>query len=69
MKRKRAEQIINYLLEKGCKEVPCKPRKYRQFARSDKDGFYFVGKSGALRAGKVAGKSVSLTRLIKKKLD
>ena len=60
-----SEKIIEHLLQKGCKEIPCKSKKYRRFTRPDRNDFYFVGKAGALRAGKIVSKSISLTRFIK----
>lgn len=61
---KKSEKVINLLLEKGCKEIVSKS-KYRQFTRPGRDDFYFVGKAGALRAGKIASNTISLTRFIK----
>jgi hypothetical protein len=57
-----AQKMVENLLKLGCKEVPCRSGKYRQFTRFDKEGeFFFVGVKGALRAGKVATKSITLS--------
>ena len=62
----KAERIIRWLEEeRGCTELKSKSRKYRQFKRLDSTDFYFVGKNGALRAGKSASDSVSLSHMIK----
>jgi len=64
MPKLKSEKIIKYLIEKGCVEVKSRS-KYRQFKRPGRDDFYFVGKNGALRAGKNASNSVSLSHLVK----
>ena len=64
MKKTKANKVIEMLLAKGCKEVKGRS-KYRTFERPDGTDFYFVGRNGALRAGKSASKSVSLTRFLK----
>jgi hypothetical protein len=56
------DMVIEAILKRGAIEVPSKTRKYRTFTRPAADGFYFVGKAGALRAGKSASNSVSLER-------
>ena len=63
-KLKKSEKVINLLLEKGCKEIKSKS-KYKQFTRPGRNDFYFVGRAGALRTGKTASKSTSLTRFLK----
>ena len=61
----KAEKIIKWLEEeRGCIELKSKSGKYRQFKRLDSTDFYFVGKNGALRAGKSASNSVSLSDMI-----
>ena len=55
------DRVIRHLTE-GLKktELPSKNR-YRKFTGSGPDSFYWVGKNGAVRAGKNASGSVSLT--------
>ena len=67
MKKTRADNIVEWLVSKGCKEIKSRS-KYRQFSIPDRTSFYFVGKNGALRAGKNASESVSLTHTLKKVL-
>ena len=55
------ERIVKFLLEKGCIEVVCRSKKYRQFLRPGRSDYYFVGRNGALRAGKNISESISLT--------
>ena len=65
MPKLKSEKIIKLLIEeKGCIEVKSRS-KYRQFKRPGRDDFYFVGKNGALRAGKNASNSISLSHLVK----
>lgn len=61
----KTEKIVAALLARGLKEVQARSKKYRQFTHPVKGKFYFVGKSGALRAGANIGDSVSLTSFIK----
>ncbi len=65
MKQSKADKIINWILRQGCKETPSRS-KYRQFTRPghEQGYFYFVGKNGALRTGKSASNSISLSHLI-----
>ena len=59
---KKADIIIEHLKSKGSKELPSTSRKYRKFTHPTRENaFYWVGKSGALRAGRTAGDSISLT--------
>ena len=59
---KKSEQVVQSLLAKGCRELPSPSRKYRKFTHPrGPDIFYFIGKAGALRAGKNASSSISLT--------
>ena len=58
----KAEKVIAYLKSCGCSEVTSKSRKYRTFTRPGREGFYYVGKCGALRAGKTVSDSISLSR-------
>ena len=58
---KESDRIIRFLTEGlHCNEIPSKS-KYRQFKKNNTNGFYFVGKNGALRAGKNISNSISLT--------
>ena len=61
-----ADKLINRLVACfGCLPVPDLSRKYRKFARPDRDDFYFVGRNGALRAGRTQSNSISLTDSIR----
>ena len=56
------DKIVAALLERGCEEMDCRSGKYRQFNRPEVEGSYlFVGKKGAVRVGRVATKSLSIT--------
>lgn len=61
MKKTLADKVIDFLIEKGMKEVPSKSRKYRTFSPPNRDDFYFVGKKGAVRVGKTSSKSFSIS--------
>jgi len=58
------EKVIEFLKQRGCKEVESKSGKYKKFSRPTRKDFYFVGRNGALRVGKNASQSISLTRFI-----
>lgn len=58
----RREQLIQELQERGCWEVPSPSRKYVCLARPGWPGeFYFLGKNGAVRAGRTITDSVSVS--------
>lgn len=68
MAQTKRDKIIERLLAAGCKEVESRSRKYRTFTRNshqDLFPYWFVGKNGALRTGKNATDSVSVTHLLK----
>ncbi len=55
------DRVVRYLVERRCmREVTSKSR-FRQFINNTGDQNYFVGSSGAIRAGRTASDSVSLT--------
>jgi len=55
------DRVIRHLMEGLNKqELPSKNR-YRKFTGSSPDSFYWVGKNGAVRAGKNISNSISLT--------
>jgi len=59
------EKICEWLVGRGFEEVKPTTVKYRRF-KSRKEGFfYFVGKKGAVRAGRVVSSSLSITDRIK----
>jgi len=59
------DRVIRFLTE-GLhkKELPSK-NKYRKFTGSSEQSFYWVGKAGAVRAGKSPSNSTSLTDRIR----
>lgn len=55
------DRVIRFLTEAlNRKELPSK-NYYRKFTGSKPDSFYWLGKNGAVRAGRIASDSVSLT--------
>ena len=55
------DRVVKFLVEGLHKrELPSK-NKYRKFPGSREDSFYWVGKAGAVRAGRNISNSVSLT--------
>ena len=60
----KTERVIR-LLTVGLKKTELKnnSRKYRKFTGRDSEHFYFVGKSAAVRSGKNASNSISITSL------
>lgn len=69
MAKRKRELIIEALLTLGCEEVECRSGKYRAFRKETLGGgvnpfHYFVGKSGALRRGKVPSDSMSITHYV-----
>ncbi|MFA5025655.1 MAG: hypothetical protein WC503_04070 [Candidatus Shapirobacteria bacterium] len=60
------DRVIRYLIEgRELQEVASKS-KYRQFTGPNIDTNYFAGKAGAVRTGKCASNSKSLTDFIHK---
>ena len=62
-KKGKRDTIIEALLERGLVEVPSRS-KYRQFKapESNEESYIFVGQNGAVRTGRIASKSRSITR-------
>lgn len=55
------DRVVRFLVEgMGKMELPSKNR-YRKFTTSSPESFYWVGNAGAVRAGRCASDSVSLT--------
>ena len=68
-KLSKAETIIKYLIEnEGAEEVSSNSRRYRKFTRPGTNRFYYVGKMGAIRSGRTATDSISLTAKYEKLL-
>lgn len=65
----KTERIVRFLTE-GLKktELTSTSRKYRKFTGRDENHFYFVGKAGAVRSGKIASDSISITDLVNKNM-
>ena len=65
----KTERIINFLTA-GLKktEIPTNTRKYRKFTGRNENHFYFVGRSGGVRSGRIASDSISITDLICKNM-
>ena len=59
------EKGAQMLLDKGFEELPrTKTKKYRVFKNPQRENIlYFVGKKGAIRAGKNVGSSYSLGKV------
>lgn len=69
MKITNTEKIIMYLKEElGSKEVKYNSHKYRKFTTLIQNTFYFIGKRGAVRIGKVSSESFSVTDRIHQKM-
>ncbi len=58
------KRIIDALETLGCKRVEGRSNKYIVLTKMRDEGFYFVGKNGALRAGKNVTSSVSLRGML-----
>ena len=71
-KQTQQEKIIKWFLSIGFAEMECRSGKYRQFKSASNwpdKYFYFVGRKGAVRAGKRASKSFSITDRIKQRME
>lgn len=65
-KETKSQKISRMLQDNGSIIQPSTSNKYTKLSIPNKpDYFYFVGKNGALRVGKIASKSISLTHRIK----
>jgi len=56
----KADQMAVKLIDLGYEEIPGKS-KYREFSIQGSNNKFFIGKSGAIRFGKVASRSTSYT--------
>lgn len=54
------DRVIRYMIEGLKKQEHSSKNKYRKFYR-DENTFYWVGKAGAVRAGKNISNSISVT--------
>ena len=65
----KTERIIKFLTG-GLKktEIPTNTRKYRKFTGRNENHFYFVGKAGSVRSGRIHSDSISITELIGKNM-
>lgn len=58
------ERLIKALEARGSRIVPSKTRKYVVMSRYDGlDGYFYLGKAGALRVGKTIAVSAALENL------
>ena len=59
-------RIVHALLQMGCKEVESNIGKYRTFQKQEAGlaDFYLVGHAGALRKGRCASKSYSISHMV-----
>ncbi len=59
------EKVIEYLTKKGFVELKSRSGKYRRFSSSHEGQYYFIGRKGAVRVGRCASNSFSITERIK----
>lgn len=58
------EKGVRVMLEKGFTEIVSKTQKYRIFTHPKRpDTLYFIGKKGAVRAGKNVSSSYSIGKI------
>lgn len=62
------DKFIAALTAQGETKVDSKSRKYDVFTRKGYDGFYYVGKSGALRYGSTVSNSYPMSSAFKTRL-
>ena len=63
----KTQRIIDAILKMGAVERASKSSKYRTFTNPRRDGeFFFVGKAGALRAGRTSSNSISLGNMVER---
>jgi hypothetical protein len=62
MSRNLQDRLADALRARGFSELPHSSRRFRKFATSREESFYFVGRSGALRVGRNVTDSISLER-------
>ncbi len=67
MRQTLQERIARYLVDgRGFREVESRSRKYRQFQAPGAESYYFVGRSGAVRSGRIVTNSSSITPQVQK---
>ena len=64
------DRVVRYLVEgRKMQEIPTKSR-YRQFIPTGNNpNYYFVGKAGAVRSGRTASNSISITDAIYRNME
>ena len=55
------DRVVRFLIEGFKRQELPSSGKYRKFTTSRPDSFYWVGKNGSIRAGRISSDSVSLT--------
>jgi len=64
-----SDRVVRFLVgHYGCKEVDSRSKR-RQFTMPATDKYYFVGKNGSCRVGKVASRSFSATASVRKHME
>ena len=67
-KQTKRDRVIEHITGRGAVELESSSRKYRKFTRPEGGAnrpYWFVGKSGALRTGRIASDSRSVTSFLK----
>lgn len=59
-KETKQDKGAQIMLNRGFEEIPGKSKKYRVFKNPKRDILYFIGKRGAIRAGKNVSSSYSI---------
>lgn len=66
----KAERAIKFLIDRGSREISSSSRKYHKLTCPGKpDRFYWVGKAGAVRVGRTAGDSISVTDIVARQIE
>lgn len=70
MKRRIADKIAEYLEASGMVEIESPSQKFRRFKKKNegRESFYWLGRKGAVRAGRTLSESISVTHLIKERM-
>jgi len=64
------DRVVHFLTEAlHYHEVPSNSRKYRKFEKGGKSSYFFVGRNGAVRAGKSISNSISLTSFAHRQME
>jgi len=63
------QRAVNFFTAMGLREISSRSKKYRTFLTPSSNKLYFIGHSGAVRTGKTASDSISVSDVLWKRIE